>query len=339
MKSQEKDFAYNPKNERIKYKYRIHLKRIGRKDEKTMIEELKHLRGYEIYSGFQDFALFNDEIADKYINYLVRDGFSLSYISDNLRTLKSFLNWLRNQRGYKSKIDYNHIEYLGLTNNQRKTAKATEYKKAYKYEQILVTIRHMPAHTLVEKRNKAMLSLQALCGLRISELRTVKIKNIIEEDGQYFVYANPKDMQVKFAKTRQANFMPLPEDIKQNVLSWRDLLISQGFKCDCPLFPQIPNKFNQRNLLESELTMNEIRSGSTIRDIFKQAFEAVSLEYIKPHSFRHTMARFAEKQSPEFLNAVRQSLGHSSIDTTLNSYGQLSNQEQTRRFNETEFEF
>lgn len=337
--AQEKDFRFNPKNERMKYKYRVHLKRIGRKDDKTMIEELKHLRGYEVYKDFQDFAGFNEEVADKYINYLLRDDFSLSYINDNLRVLRAFLNWLRNQRGYKSKISYNHIEYLGLTNNQRKTAKAPEYKKAYKYQQILTVIRNMPERTLIERRNKAILSLQALCCMRVSELRTIKIKNIIEEDGCYFVYANPKDMQIKYAKLRQANFLPLPDDIKQNIISWRDYLIGQGFKENAPLFPQIPATFNQHNLLETHLTMNEIKSDTTFRDIFRRAFEAAGIAYINPHSFRHTLARFAEKQSPEFLNAVRQSLGHSSIDTTLDSYGRLSNQEQTRRFNETKFDF
>jgi integrase/recombinase XerD len=334
-----KDTRFNPRNERMKYKYRIHLKRIGRKDEKTIVEELKHLRGYEIYTGFDDFAAYNDEVADKYINYLLRDGFSLSYISDNLRVLRAFLNWLRNQRGYKSKINYNHIEYLGLTNNQRKTAKAPEYKKAYKYQQILSVIRTMPSRTLVEQRNKAIISLQALCGMRVSELRTIKIKNIIEEDSFHFVYANPKDMQIKYAKLRQANFLPLPDDIKANVLAWRNYLIEQGFKDASPLFPQIPAKFNQHNLLEIHLTMNEIKSGTTIRNIFKRAFGNAGITYINPHSFRHTLARFAEKQSPGFLNAVRQSLGHSSIDTTLDSYGRLSTQEQTRRFNETKFEF
>lgn len=337
--TQPKDTRYNASNERMKYKYRIHLKRVGRKDEKTMLEELKHLRGFEAYTDFADFSIFNAEYADKYINHLIREDFSLSYINDNLRALRAFLNWLRNQRGCRSKIDYNHIEYLGLSNNQRRTAKAAEYKKAYKYPDIIATIRNMPEGTVIERRNKALLSLQALCGLRVSELRTVKIKNILEEDGKYFVYVNPKDMQVKFAKLRQANFIPLPDDIRQNVLEWRDYLIQQGFKPVSPLFPQISMRFNQHNLLESKLTLNEVKSNTTIREVFNRAFEAAGLPYINPHSFRHTLARFAEKQSPEFLNAVRQSLGHKSIDTTLNSYGQLSNQEQTRRVNETRFEF
>ncbi len=337
--SNERDTRFNAINERMKYKYRIHLKRIGRKDAKTVNEELKHLRYYERFTAFESFKTFSEMVAEKYINQLLADDKSLSYIDDNLRALRGFLIWLKEQRGYKSSISYNHIQYLGLTNNQRRTAKSKEYKMAYKYEQIITAIRNMPSNTVKDKRDRAMASLQALCGLRIGELRTVKIKNLVQEDGQYFIFVHPKDMSVKFAKQRQANFMPLPEDIKRNVLEWMEYLRAQGFKKTEPLFPQISARFNQHNLLDKTLTLHEIKSDTTIRDIFKRVFEAAEMEYINPHSFRHTMARFAERQKPEFLNAVRQSLGHSSIDTTLNSYGQLSNYEQTKRFSETVIAF
>jgi integrase len=75
----------------------------------------------------------------------------------------------------------------------------------------------------------------------------------------------------------------------------------------------------------------------TIRDIFKKAFESAVFEYIKPHNFRKTLARYAETQSPAFLNAVRQNLGHEPIDTTLCSYGQQSVAEQRRNIASVRF--
>lgn len=74
-----------------------------------------------------------------------------------------------------------------------------------------------------------------------------------------------------------------------------------------------------------------------MRDVFKGAFENAGLAYINPHSFRKTLARYAQTQSPAFLNAARQNLGHKSIDTTLNSYGQLSVAEQRRIIGEVKF--
>ncbi len=322
---------YNAKNERIKYKYRNHLKRALRKDAKTVIAILKHIREFEIHTEFKDFSCFNDEVANKYIESLFGRNCSLSYIGENLRYLKEFIRWLERQKGYRSKIDYNHIDYLNISNNQKRTAKAVEYKIAYTYDQIIKTIRNMPDKRAIESRNRAMISLQALCGLRISELRTVKIKNIICEEGSYFIYVNPKDMEVKFAKIRQANFMPLPVDIAENVIKWRDYLLENGFNEKDSLFPQTSNKFNQRNLLESKVEHKEIKANTTIRNVFKKAFAEAGYAYLRPHSFRHTIARFAERQSPEFLNAVRQALGHSSITTTFQSYGELSEYEQRRR--------
>ncbi|MDH5721852.1 MAG: site-specific integrase [Alphaproteobacteria bacterium] len=328
---------FNPINERMKYKYRIYMRCVRQRDEKTILAALKHIREFEIFCGFAGFEKYDDAIADKYIRAMFSQKLSLNHITGNLRAVKDFLNWLERQRGYRSKINFNHIEYLNISTNQKKEAKAMNYQKAYKYDQIIDVIRAMPDKTEKEKRDKAMISLQALCTLRISELRTVKIRSLIEEDGIFFVYVCPKNMKTKFAKTRYSVFVPLPDDIKGNILSWRDYLVSLGFKDNDPLFPKIDNSFNAQNLLEQGIKKIEIKSDTTIRDVFRRAFENAGLPYINPHSFRKTLARYAQTQTPEFLNAVRQNLGHSSIDTTLNSYGQLSVADQRRIINQVSF--
>lgn len=43
---------FNKCNERIKYKYRQHLRRVSQKDEKTVLAELKHIRDFEIFIHF-----------------------------------------------------------------------------------------------------------------------------------------------------------------------------------------------------------------------------------------------------------------------------------------------
>ena len=174
-------------NERIKYKYRIHLRRVNQRDEKTIIAALKHIREYELFTDFAGFEKYNGEIADKYIQSLFYRKLSNSFISDNVRSLREFLRWLERQHGYRSKIDYNEIDYLNISRNQQNTAKAVEYQRSYKFEQIIETIRAMPNRSEKDKRDRAIISLQALCGLRISELRTVKMKSLIEEDGSYFI--------------------------------------------------------------------------------------------------------------------------------------------------------
>ena len=337
MKKENNDL-HNDINERVKYKYRLYLKRLGM-DWKTIIAILQHLRDFEIFIAFADFGVYNDTIGDKYVDQMFRKNLSLSYIGENVRSVKEFLLWLQHVKGYKSKLQYEHIQYLKISDNQRRTAKAPEYKRSYTYDQILKAIRMMPQNTILDLRSKAMISLQALCSLRISELRTIKMKNLIQEDGKWFIYVNPRDMEVKGAKTRNADFMQLPPDIWENVLKWRCYLEKLGFKGKDPFFPQIPDKFNQSNLLESKVMHIGIKSNTTIRRVFETAFTKADFEYLRPHSFRHTMVRFAERISPEFLNAVRQSLGHKSINTSLHSYGELAELEQRNRFSSLDQKF
>ncbi|MCP4394606.1 MAG: site-specific integrase [Alphaproteobacteria bacterium] len=321
---------YNAKNERAKYQYKIHMKRALKKDNKTCVAMLKHLREFEILNDFINFEALNIHIIECYVNKLLDKGLSISYVDHNLKAVKTFYTWLERQKGYRSKINYNHIDYFNITTNQRKEARATEYQESHDLNDIFKTIRGMPSLTITERRNKALISLQVLCGLRISELRTVKLKNLIldKKAGNYMIYVSPRDMVVKFAKTRHAYFMPFPEDIKSNVIEWREELEALEFEAKDPLFPIIPTKFNQYNLLEPQIKKLGIKSNTTVRDIFKRAFARAGHEYLRPHSFRHSIIRWAEEHRPKFLNATRQSLGHSSIDTTLQSYGNLAPVEQ-----------
>jgi integrase len=339
MRTNGMHYRFNPFNERVKFNYRRHLSRVGQKDEKTVKVDLRRIRDFEIFIDFEGFETFNDEIAHRFVDYLLSMDKSLSYVSGTLRAVKDFLTWLERQRGYRSKIDYNHIAYLSLTRNQLRTAKSKRYQKAYSFDDIVRTIRQMPHQTDRQLRDKALISIHALTNLRISELRTIKISSIIEEDGVYFLDVCPRVMKVKFAKARQVVFLALPEDIKENVMRWKKRLTSLGYKKDDPLFPAVDNSFNAENLLEDQIRPNEIKSDSTIRNIFKKAFENAGLEYINPHSFRNTIARHAQKESPQYLNAIRQNLGHSSIDTTLNSYGQLSVYDQHKTISNTKLDF
>ena len=96
---------FNKNNERAKYKYRQHLRRVSQKDEKTIITALKHIRDFEIYINIDGFEKFNEYVADKYIQGIFTANLSLSYISDNIRALKDFLRWLERQGGYRKRTN------------------------------------------------------------------------------------------------------------------------------------------------------------------------------------------------------------------------------------------
>jgi site-specific recombinase XerD len=316
---------FNPQNERIKFEYRKHLTRIKRSDEKTLKVILQHIREFEVVMNFQSFPKITSTEASQYVDKLSKSKVSLSYLSHNVRALNQFFLWLQGEADYRNKIEDHLSDYFSLSNNQRKRACAPNYRVSYDCAEIETAIDSMPTKTLIERRNRAIISLQYLCGLRISELRTLPIKNIkYHKDAEnHFIYVDPKVMDVKFAKTRCAFFMPFGEKYIKIILNWKNELETLGFTEKAPLFPAIPTQFNQLNLLEAKPKQEFIKSNSTIRSIFENAFNAVNLSYYCPHTFRHTIARWAERQRPDIFNAVRHSLGHSDIKTTFMSYGTL----------------
>lgn len=76
---------------------------------------------------------------------------TLSFINSAARELKEFLLWLERKKEYRSKINYEDIDYLNISDNQRRMAKSPEYKKCYSYEEVISTIRKMPNNNLIEQ--------------------------------------------------------------------------------------------------------------------------------------------------------------------------------------------
>lgn len=318
----------NQQNERTKYNYRIYLSKNKGKDPKTWRVELEYIQTFEKYIKFANFEKFTVHKASEYIDDLVSNK-SLAYCHNNVRVLYEFYFWLMHQRGYKRKIDFNKIACFRLTDNQRRTARTVEYKKSYELHEIRKAIDNVPQDGIVNMRTAALISLQTLVGLRISEIQSMKLKHLIfdKDSNRWIVYIHPKDMvNVKRAKNRYAFFMPFDQKWVDNVMRWRDLLISKGWVDKDPFFPAISCNFVKDNIGITEFVLEKkhIKTSNVIIKLFRNAFIAVGLEYIRPHNFRHTIARWAEHESPAVFNAVSQSLGHSQISTTFNSYGKFT---------------
>ena len=78
--------------------------------------------------------------------------------------------------------------------------------------------------------------------------------------------------------------------------------------------------FPEEKIIEGSITNEKL-----LREIFKNSFEAYHLPYFNPHSFRNTLTAIGEMKCKNMqqLKAWSQNLGHSSINTTLISYGEV----------------
>jgi integrase len=345
------DTRHNQNNEIVKRKFfeQLEHSRNG-KDPKTVDQYIKAIHEFEIATGFKDFKMFNSDLAIDFKNYLAdklnkRTGESISksFYFHYLSHVREFFEWLvANEKNYK-KIKPRDVEYLYSTRNDKNKAKATGYQECHLLTDILATIRNMPCDTEMELRNRAMVSLCLLTTPRISALQTARIQSIKyfkQYDAWGFVQ-DPRLLNTKFSKKITAFFIGHVQDLIDNVLSWRKHLLAKGFTDRDYLFPKITTSFNSDNMSVMTLTRELIKSQSTIRGIFKDAFLGNRLPYFKPHSFRHSVARAMKKgeNAVERSIALAENLGHKGGLSTLHaSYGGDYEQQQAAILKDFELE-
>ncbi|MFA5880166.1 MAG: tyrosine-type recombinase/integrase [Candidatus Margulisiibacteriota bacterium] len=328
-----KNIKYNSENEITKTKFFEMLTNAKGRDPKTVNSYAKAIHEFELHTGFKSFKKFEIKQAISFKEYLAnkknkRTGFSISksYLQHYTSHVREFFEWLERQKGYSRYIKYDDVQYFNITRNDRNRAKATAYQESYDISEILSTIRNMPNSNEIENRNKAMISLNLLTTPRISALQTAHISSIKYFKGidAWAFLQNPNQVNTKYAKNITAYFIGDLKDIYDNVLSWVEYLKSKGFSDKDPLFPKIVPSFNNDGMQVLILEKQFIKSQSTIRQIFENAFKNNNLSYLKPHSFRHSIVRKAMKstQSSLLISALNQNMGHAmDIGTIISSYG------------------
>jgi integrase len=335
------DIKYNDANEIIKYKFFEWLHNSNEKDQKTVSQYIKAIHEFEVATKFKDFKNFTSDWAidfkhhlnDK-INRRTGESISKSLFVNYASQVKAFFAWITDKR-YSTdylKIKPSDISYFNVTTNDKNKAKATNYQESHKIEDILATIRKMPEASKIEMRNKAMISLCLLATPRISSLQTARINSIkyLEDYDVWAFIQNPNNQNTKYSKNITSFFIGQSQDIIENVIKWRDYLISKGFNSKSYLFPKIEQSFDSSGGSISVISNSEIKSQQIIRQVLKAAYKNNNLPYYKQHSFRHSIARKAKMatNATNCLIALAANAGQSNNYATLiSSYGGDSTKE------------
>ena len=243
---------FNPKNERVIKKYQEHLRCAFGSDNKTLYLAHRSIRFFEILTDFKDLESFNKDIANRFHRELSAiPKITKKYLHRITMDIKKFLRWLASEKEGR-RIKPNDVDYLNLTRNEIRTARSSSYKRSYKYGVWIDILNKMPNKTIIDMRNRALVSTQILGSFRATELSNFRIDTFIydEDNGVYFADINPEKIEgVKFCKDREATLFKESE-ILDNIFKWRDYLIQEWkFKDADPLFPSIPNTFNKNIVL------------------------------------------------------------------------------------------
>lgn len=156
---------HNANNERIKRKYFTFLQQAKGQNEASVDAVAKAIARFESYTKYKDFKAFHFEQAIAFKKHLANQKhyktgkpLSLATMNSTVRHLKTFIEWLSRETGYKSRIKFSDAEYFNLSEKEARTAKATRQKPVPSVEQIKHVLVLIPNGTAIQKRDKALIA-------------------------------------------------------------------------------------------------------------------------------------------------------------------------------------
>lgn len=328
-------YIENYKNEKVKKQYYKFLKGANGYSEATIESHRKSIHRYQEFSNNEDFALFNDEKADDFKNWLEKRTvpktgalISLPTYYNTLRFLKKFFIWLCSQPGYKSKICATDIEYLNMDRKKRRMATSCMRECYPTFEQIKRVASVIQPVSEVDLRDRALIAFTLLSGMRDSAIASLPIGCF--DLNNLMVDQDPKKgVKTKNSKHIKSYLLSFDDEMLKYVIDWVNYLKTEKlFGNMAPAFPRTKSIFQseEQTVLANEVEPVFWQDAQSIRSIFARRFKEANVEYFSPHTFRHVASILATnaKLSPEELKAVSQNFGHEHVQTTLTSYGRLN---------------
>jgi site-specific recombinase XerD len=320
----------NAKNERIKREYVRYLEEAWGRDAATVDRVLKSLSRFEESTRRKDFKVFHREQAVAFkrklsgaLNGRTGERLSKATMHSILQDLHAFFFWLAHLPGYKSHIRYADADYFNLSDKDVAIARARREKRVPTLAQVEQVLTSMPAETIVERRNRAVLAFAVATGARVSALASLRHGDVNVVDA--YVDQDARHVRTKFRKTFRTFLMPVSELALSIATDWHAELSADPRRGpQDPLFPATRLALSEdKTFTVSGLAAHGWSSSGPIREIFRGGFTSAGLPYFNPHSIRDMLVRHIVSLNlpTETLKSWSQNLGHEGLLTTLTSYG------------------
>jgi integrase len=320
-----------PENERKKAEYAAWLEKALGKQPVTVDAVLKAIERFEIATSFKPFRKFHRAQVLAFREKLAEEvgpggqPLSAATITATLKHLRDFFLWLSREPGYRQAVKANDTVYFTPSEQDRRIAGARRERPVPTLEDIRKVLAHMPGETAVEKRNRAVVAFAILSGARDGAIASFRLKHVDLESRT--VFHDGRDVKTKGRKTFKSVFFPVGPQLEDIFASYVRMLKDElGFRPEDPLFPSTAVAQNADGEFQPQgLTRDMWATAEPIRRIFRDAFTAAGLPAFNPHSFRRTLALYADtlNLTREEEKAWSQNFGHEHVRTTRESYGAL----------------
>lgn len=323
---------HNAANERVKREYYRYLKEAKGRDEATIDAVAKSLARFEESTGRKEFRRFHREQAVAFkrrladaVNARTGERLSKATMLSTLRDLRAFFFWLAHLPGFKSHIAYADADYFNLSDKDVAVARARRDKAVPTIDQVEHVLSLMPADTIVQRRDRALIAFTMLTGTRVTALTSLCLMHVDMASG--YVDQDARTVRTKFAKTFRTYFMPVSDRALSIFVDWHAELSADVTRGPGDaLFPATAVALDpEGGFTPAGLHRRGWSTSEPVREVFRRAFALAGLPYFNPHSFRDMLVRYAMTLdlTPEAMKAWSQNLGHADVLTTFTSYGSV----------------
>lgn len=245
--------------------------------------DLIKFKAFCLQEGIDHFEAVDRTLILNYISYLRRECLlKTSSIARHLSTLRSFYRFL-SECGVSMEDPFAHVKA------GKKSKKIPEFLYAEEMDQLLDSI---PLTTKENIRNRALFEMMYACGLRLSEVKDLKLKDV-----------DMQDQVVRICgKGNKERIVPFHDEAKRILTLY--LKEVRGMWCDDTC---------------EELFVNQRGKGLSARGI-QYLLDGVVLQsglhiHVHPHMFRHSFATHLLDNGAD-LRVVQELLGHVNLSTT-----------------------
>lgn len=268
---------------------------------KTYIRLEKNLSQNSVEAYIRDVTIFENFIlrmydvpptaveeymVERFLTHLLERKHKKSSQARELSGVKSFFNYLL----ISDKIDASPAEFITAPKSSR------TLPDVLSVEEVERIIRSTDTTTVKGRRDRAMLELMYSCGLRVSELISLKLGDLCFGEGYIRVTGKgDKQRLVPIGKVAQEYVMLYLDDRKERVSS------NGVSRSEETLFLS-----NRQSKLSRVMVFNIIRQAAEYAGVTKT---------VSPHTFRHSFATHLLAGGAS-IRQVQEMLGHENITTT-----------------------
>lgn len=254
----------------------------SRNTEVSYERDLRKLETYLTESGFETEEQVTSTVLNSYVLYMERKNFAASSISRSIASVRAFFQYLTRKYGWKE----NPAEKLKAPKIEKKLPGILTV------EEVDLLLAQPKGNTAKGIRDKAMLELLYATGIRVSELISLKIRDINLKLGYLTCSGGERERVIPFGGAAKQAVSKYMEGAREQLLEGQD----SDF-----LFLNCSGKSMSRQGFWKVLKGYAASAGIQ--------------QDITPHTLRHSFAAHLLQNGAD-LKSVQEMMGHSDISST-----------------------